>query len=68
VVLLLKGALVSWSLAIDERGRHEDLYGPGRRIIIPNVHEKTELNCSSLPYLSLPFCPPMLRGVYPVLL
>jgi hypothetical protein len=27
VVLLLDGALVSWSLAMDERGGHEDLRG-----------------------------------------
>jgi hypothetical protein len=30
VVLLLEGALVSWSLAMDERGGHEYLRGSGR--------------------------------------
>jgi hypothetical protein len=51
VVLLLEGDLVSWSLAIDERGGHEDLYGSGRQSVIPYVHERTELYCSSMPYL-----------------
>jgi hypothetical protein len=46
---------VSWSLAIDECGGHEDLRGPGRRIIIPYVHRRMELYCSSLSCLSLPF-------------
>jgi hypothetical protein len=45
---LLEGDLVSWSLAIDERGGHEDLYGSGRRSVIPYVHERTELYCSSM--------------------
>jgi hypothetical protein len=58
VVLLLEGDLVSCSLAMDEYGGHEDLCGSGRRSIIPYVHRRTELYCSSLPYLSLPFCPP----------
>jgi hypothetical protein len=48
VVLLLEGVLVSWSLAMDECGRHEDLRGSGRRSVIPYVHRKTELYCSSL--------------------
>jgi hypothetical protein len=48
VILLLEGALVSWSLAMDERGGHEDLRGSGRRSIIPYVHGRTELYCSSL--------------------
>jgi hypothetical protein len=30
VVLLLKRVLVSWSLAMDEHGEHEDLRGSGR--------------------------------------
>jgi hypothetical protein len=55
VVLLLDGALVSWSLAIDERGGHEDLRGSGRRSVISYVHGRMELYCSSLPCLSLPF-------------
>jgi hypothetical protein len=48
VVFLLEGALVSWSLAMDERGGHEDLRGLGRRSVIPYVHGRTELYCSSL--------------------
>jgi hypothetical protein len=58
VVLLLEGVVVSWSLAIDERNGHEDLRGSGRRSVIIYVHGRTELYCSSLPCLSLPFCPP----------
>jgi hypothetical protein len=58
VVLLLERALVSWSLAMDERGGHEDLRGSSRQSVIPYVHGRTELYCSSLPYLSLPICPP----------
>jgi hypothetical protein len=54
VVLLLEGALVSSSLAIDERGGHEDLYGSGRRSVIPYVHERTELYCSNMPCLYEP--------------
>jgi hypothetical protein len=45
VVLLLEGALVSWSLAIDERGGHGDLRGSGHLDIIPYIHERTELYC-----------------------
>jgi hypothetical protein len=48
VVLLLEGSLVSWSLSMDERGGHEDLRGSGRRSVIPYVHRRTELYCSSL--------------------
>jgi hypothetical protein len=55
VVLLLEGDLVSWSLAMDERGGHEDLRGSGRRCVIPYVYERTELYCLSLSCLSLPF-------------
>jgi hypothetical protein len=58
MVLLLEGALVSWPLAMDERGEHEDLRGSGRRSVIPYVYGRTELYCSSVPYLSLPFRPP----------
>jgi hypothetical protein len=47
-------ALTSWSLAIDERGGHQDLCGSGCRSIIPYVHGRTGLYCSSLPYLCEP--------------
>jgi hypothetical protein len=56
VVLLLVGALVSWSLAMDERGGHKDLCGSGCRSIIPYVHGRTELYYSSM-YESEPFFP-----------
>jgi hypothetical protein len=57
VVLLLGRDLVSWSLGIDERGGHEDLRGSGRQSVIPYVHGRTGLYCSSLPclYESEPF-------------
>jgi hypothetical protein len=55
VVLFLEGVVVSWSLAMDEYGGHKDLCGSGHRSVIPYVHRRTELYCSSLPYLSLPF-------------
>jgi hypothetical protein len=55
VVLLLEGALVSWSLAMDERAEHNDLRGSGHRSLIPYVHGRTEFYCSSVPYLSLLF-------------
>jgi hypothetical protein len=48
VVLLLERILVSWSLAMDERGGHEVLRDSGRRSVIPYVHGRTELYCSSL--------------------
>jgi hypothetical protein len=54
VGFLLEGVLVSWSLVIDERGRHEDLRGSDRRSVIPYVHERTGLYCSSMPYLCEP--------------
>jgi hypothetical protein len=57
---LLEGALVSWSLAMDERDGHEDLRGSDRRSVIPYVHGRMKLYCSSLPCLSLPICPPAL--------
>jgi hypothetical protein len=57
VVLLLEGALVSWSLAMIECGGYKDLRGSGRRSVIPYVHRRTELYCSSLPCMSLPFLP-----------
>jgi hypothetical protein len=48
VVLLLEGTLVSWSLAIDECGGHEDLCGSDRQSVIPYVHVRTGLYCLSL--------------------
>jgi hypothetical protein len=48
MVLLLEGALVSWSLAMDECAGHEDLRGSGRQSVIPYVHGRTKLYCSSL--------------------
>jgi hypothetical protein len=48
VVLLLERNLVSWSLAMDERGGHEDLRGSGHRGVIPHIHGRTELYCLSL--------------------
>jgi hypothetical protein len=64
VVLLLERALISWSLAMDERGGHEDLCGSGRRSVIPYVHGRTELYCSSLPCLSLPFSSAALTDLF----
>jgi hypothetical protein len=58
VVLLLERALVSWSLAMDERGGHEDLCGSGHQSIIHYVLGRTELYCSSLSCQSLPICLP----------
>jgi hypothetical protein len=54
VVLLLEWDLVSWSLAIDERGGHEDLHGSGCQSVIPYVYRRTGLYCSSLPCLCEP--------------
>jgi hypothetical protein len=45
-LLLLEGALVSWSLAMDECGEHEDLCGLGHQSVIPYVNRRTELYCS----------------------
>jgi hypothetical protein len=66
MVLLLERALISWSLAMDERGGHEDLRGLGRRSVIAYVNGRTELYCSSLPCLSLPICFPALIDLYEV--
>jgi hypothetical protein len=55
VVLLWGRSLVSWSLAMDERTGHNDLRGSGHQSVIPYVHGRTELHCSSLPCLSLFF-------------
>jgi hypothetical protein len=46
VVLLLEGALVSWSLAVDEHSGYEDLHGSGHRSVIPYIHRRTELYCA----------------------
>jgi hypothetical protein len=43
-----KGFLVSWSLAMDENGEHEDLCSSSRWNVIPYVHGRMELYCSSL--------------------
>jgi hypothetical protein len=64
VVLLLEGVLVCWSLAMDERGGHEDLRGSGHRSVIPYAHGRIVLYCSSLPCLSLPFCLPALTDLF----
>jgi hypothetical protein len=47
-VLLLEMALVSWSLAMDEYGEHEDLRGSDHRSVIPHIHGRMELYCSRL--------------------
>jgi hypothetical protein len=54
VVFLLKKTFVSWSLVMDEHGRHEDLCGSDRRSVIAYVNGRIELYCSSL-YESKPF-------------
>jgi hypothetical protein len=48
VVLLLERALVFWLLAMDEHGGHKDLHSLGRRSVIPYVHGRMGLYCSSL--------------------
>jgi hypothetical protein len=70
VVLLLGGggALVSWSLALDERGGHEDLRGSGRRSVIPYVHGRTGVVLLK-PALPEPaFVVPPVKRCLPVLL
>jgi hypothetical protein len=54
VIFLLEGPLVSWSLAIDERGGHEDLRGLAHRSVISYIHGRTRLYCSNLPCLCEP--------------
>jgi hypothetical protein len=54
VILSLERTLVSWSLAIDERDGHGDLRGSGRQNVIPYIHERIVLYCSSLPCLCEP--------------
>jgi hypothetical protein len=63
VVLLLEGDLVSWSLAMDERGGHEDLRSSDHQSVIPYVHRRTELYYSSL-YEPEPFHPPALIDLF----
>jgi hypothetical protein len=63
---LLEGALVFWSLAMNERGGHEDLRGSGRRSVIPYVHGRTELYCSNL-YEPEPFPPTPVKRCLPSL-
>jgi hypothetical protein len=48
VVLFLERALVSWSLAMDEHGKHEYLRESGRQSVIPG---RIELYCSSMTLL-----------------
>jgi hypothetical protein len=48
VVLLLERALVSWSSAIDECDEYRDLRGSDCRRVIPYIHGRIELYCSSL--------------------
>jgi hypothetical protein len=43
VVLLLRRALASWLLAIDEDGGYEYLRDSGRRSVISYVHGRVEL-------------------------
>jgi hypothetical protein len=63
VVLFLEGALVSWSLGMDERDGHQDLRGSGYQSVIPYIHGRTELYCTSLSCLSLiSFWPPPFSG------
>jgi hypothetical protein len=57
MVLLLERALVYWSLVFDERGGQGNLRGSGHRSVIPYVHGRTVLYCSSLPCLSFIFFP-----------
>jgi hypothetical protein len=47
-------ALVSCSLAIDERGEHEDLRDSDHRSVIPYIHGRTGLYCSSMSCLCEP--------------
>jgi hypothetical protein len=65
MVLLWRRALASWSLAMDESGGHQDLHGSGRWSVIPYVHRRTELYCTSLPCLSLFFFPTSVKWRLP---
>jgi hypothetical protein len=51
---------------MDEHGGHEDLCGSVRQSVIPYVHERTELYCSSLPiYPGTCFRPSALTDLFP---
>jgi hypothetical protein len=65
MVLLLKRDLVSWLLAMDEHGRHQDLRGSSRQSVIPFIHGRTGLYCSSLPCLGIPFRSPLVKMCLP---
>jgi hypothetical protein len=68
MVFLLERVLVSWSLAIDEHGGYEDLCDSDHRSVIPYVHGRTGLYCSSMSYLCEPesfFRPPPLKWCLP---
>jgi hypothetical protein len=65
VVLLWGRHLASWLVAIDEHSGLKGFHGSGRRSIIPYVHGRTVLYCSSMyepePFLFLTprkWCPP----------
>jgi hypothetical protein len=60
----VRRALVSWMLAMDECGGHEDLRGLGRRSVIPYIHGRTELYCLSL-YEPEPFLPTPVKRCLP---
>jgi hypothetical protein len=40
---------------MDEHDGHKDLRSSGRQSVIPYVHERIELYCSSMPCLSISF-------------
>jgi hypothetical protein len=48
VVLLLERVLLSWSLAMNECGGHEDLRGLDHQSVLPYIHGRMELYCSNL--------------------
>jgi hypothetical protein len=48
VVLLLERNLISLSLAMDERGGHQDLCDSGRWNVTPYIHGRIDLYYSSL--------------------
>jgi hypothetical protein len=54
MVLLWGRPLATWLLAMDEHTGLEDLRGSCHRSVIPYVHGRTKLYCSSL-YESEPF-------------
>jgi hypothetical protein len=63
-IFLLEGVLISWSLAIDERGGHEDLRDSDRQTVISYVHGRTELYFSKL-YEHGPFSPTPVKRCLP---